>query len=63
MMVELTHPKAGKIKVTGVPVKLSEAPGEITAPPPLLGQHNKEVLKDLGYSAEEIEKLIADKVV
>jgi formyl-CoA transferase/CoA:oxalate CoA-transferase len=63
MMVELTHPKAGKIKVTGVPVKLSESPGEITAPPPLLGQHNKEVLKDLGYSAEEIEKLIADKVV
>jgi formyl-CoA transferase/CoA:oxalate CoA-transferase len=63
MMVELTHPKAGKIKVTGVPVKLSEAPGEITTPPPLLGQHNKEVLKDLGYSAEEIEKLIADKVV
>jgi len=63
MMVELTHPKAGKIKVTGVPVKLSEAPGKITAPPPLLGQHNKEVLKDLGYSAEEIEKLIADKVV
>jgi len=63
MVVELAHPKAGKIKVTGVPVKLSDAPGEITAPPPLLGQHNKEVLKDLGYSAEEIEKLIADKVV
>ena len=63
MMVELEHPKAGKIKVTGVPVKLSETPGEITAPPPGLGQHNKEVLRDLGYSAEEIEKLIADKVV
>jgi len=63
MMIELQHPKAGRIKVTGVPVKLSETPGEISAPPPLLGQHNKEVLKDLGYSTEEIEKFIADKVV
>jgi crotonobetainyl-CoA:carnitine CoA-transferase CaiB-like acyl-CoA transferase len=63
MVVELQHPKAGKIKVTGVPVKLSESPGEIISPPPLLGQHNKEVLKNLGYSVEEIEKLIAEKVV
>ena len=63
MAVELQHPKAGTIKVTGVPVKLSETPGEINSPPPLLGQHSREVLAQLGYSADEIEKLAAEKVI
>lgn len=63
MVVEIDHPKAGKIKVTGVPVKLSETPGAITSPPPLLGQHNWEVLEALGYSKEEIERFIAEKVI
>lgn len=48
MVVEIDHPKAGKIKVTGIPVKLSDTPGEIKYPPPLLGEHNEEVLRDLG---------------
>jgi len=47
MVVEVDHPKAGKIKVTGIPVKLSDTPGEIKYPPPLLGEHNEEVLQDL----------------
>lgn len=47
MVVELEHKKAGKIKVTGIPVKLSETPGEIKTPPPLLGEHNDEVLNRL----------------
>lgn len=63
MAVELQHPRAGTIKVTGVPVKLSETPGEIYSPPPLLGQHSREVLAQLGYSADEIEKLAAEKVI
>ena len=57
MVTELHHPKAGTIRVTGNPVKLSETPGAPTMPPPLLGQHTQEVLEGLGYSAQDIEEL------
>jgi formyl-CoA transferase/CoA:oxalate CoA-transferase len=63
MMKELEHPKAGTIRVTGIPVKLSDTPGEITLPPPFLGQHTREILTELGYSAQDQEKLREENVV
>ena len=53
MVVDLDHPGAGRIKALGVPVKLSETPGAVDRPAPLLGQDNAAVLTELGYSAEE----------
>lgn len=44
MLQIIDHPKAGKIKQIGIPIKLSENPGAIVFPPPILGQHNKEIL-------------------
>lgn len=49
MIVEQEHPTAGKIRVVGVPVKLSETPGRVRTPAPLLGEHTAEVLGSLGY--------------
>lgn len=63
MVVELEHPIAGKIKVTGLPVKLQETPGSIRLPPPTLGQHTQEVLTQLGYSPAEIDHLRAKGVI
>ncbi|MHA2050450.1 MAG: CaiB/BaiF CoA transferase family protein [Promethearchaeota archaeon] len=63
MVKEITHQKAGKIKVTGVPIKFSETPGEVLTAPPTLGQHTIEILSNLGYDIKEIEKLYNDKVI
>jgi crotonobetainyl-CoA:carnitine CoA-transferase CaiB-like acyl-CoA transferase len=63
MLKELDHPKAGRIKVTGIPVKLSDTPGEVKTAPPVLGQHTQEILTELGYSGQDIKKLRQEKVV
>lgn len=47
MVVEVEHPTAGKVKVLGVPVKLSDTPAAVRAPAPLLGQHTGEILDEL----------------
>lgn len=58
MIVEVEHPIAGNLKMPGVPIKLSETPGKIRRPAPVLGQHTEEVLKEiLGLSNDAIEAL------
>ena len=59
MFVEMTHPTLGKIKQTGLPLKFSRTPGGLDRPPPLLGEHNYEVLKEIGFSTTEIEEMKA----
>jgi crotonobetainyl-CoA:carnitine CoA-transferase CaiB-like acyl-CoA transferase len=64
MVQEIVHPTAGRVRLVGVPVKFSETPGEITLPPPLLGQHTDEVLRDLlGLTSAEIERLRKEGVL
>jgi len=64
MFVEVEHPKMGKIKVMNFPVKLSETPGQVVSPAPLLGQHNKEILMNyLGYTEEEVAQLLKEGVI
>jgi crotonobetainyl-CoA:carnitine CoA-transferase CaiB-like acyl-CoA transferase len=45
MIVESHHPVAGPVKIVGIPVQLSETPGRVREPAPLLGQHTDEVLR------------------
>src|SRR6056297_411396 len=53
MFVDLKHPIAGDMKVTGQHIKLSETKAEIKTPAPLLGQHNYEVFGDVFNLTEE----------
>ncbi|HEX3176653.1 MAG TPA: CoA transferase [Methylomirabilota bacterium] len=51
LVVDLVHPGAGPIKNLGVAVKLSDTPGAVDRPAPLLGQDNDTILAELGYDA------------
>ncbi|TSA41059.1 MAG: CoA transferase, partial [Betaproteobacteria bacterium] len=63
MIVSVEHPTAGRIKLAGLPIKLSETPGAVVSASPLLGEHTHEVLERLGYARSFIDKLISDGIV
>ncbi|MBI4608258.1 MAG: CoA transferase [Candidatus Rokubacteria bacterium] len=63
MVVELEHPAAGRIKVLANPIRLAETPAEVSTPSPRLGEHTGELLRELGYSADDIARLSADGAV
>ena len=64
MFPELDHPTAGRHRVTGTPVKLSETPGEPGKPAPLLGQHTHEVLRELlGLDRTAFHSLVEKAIV
>jgi crotonobetainyl-CoA:carnitine CoA-transferase CaiB-like acyl-CoA transferase len=63
MVVELDHPRAGRTRALGLPIKLSATPGSVTRPAPTFGQHTREVLGEFGFSAAEIDALYAANAV
>lgn len=64
MRVEVDHPTAGKVCMAGVPVKFSVTPASVRLPPPLLGEHSGEILRQwLGMSAAAIDELKREKII
>ena len=63
MLFSLEHPVEGVIKQLGFPFKFSQTPAAARLRPPLLGEHNLEILGSLGYSEQEIETFKAEKVI
>jgi len=57
MVVDLPHPKVPDLRMPGSPLKLAESPPTLRRPPPLLGQHNQEVLAELGYTPTQVANL------
>lgn len=62
MVVAVDHPTAGEIRSLGIPVQLGKTPGTIRRPPPLLGQHTREVLMQAGISEDRCEELASEGV-
>jgi crotonobetainyl-CoA:carnitine CoA-transferase CaiB-like acyl-CoA transferase len=54
LIVEIEHPTLDVVRSIANPVRLSDTPVVYRLPPPLLGEHTREVLLELGYSGEEI---------
>ena len=64
MITRVAHQITGEVEVPGVPIKLSETPGNVDAPAPSLGEHTTEILTDvLKMSPDEVAKLKQDGVI
>ncbi len=62
MIVTVDHPVCGKVKMIGIPMKLSRTPGRVKSAPPTLGQHTNEILREIGYCDDDIKKLRKSKI-
>ena len=63
MIVDVEHPKHGRVRQVGVAIKLSDTPGTIRSAAPLPSEHTENVLKDLGLSAADIGRLRGKGVI
>ena len=61
-IVRFDHPKVKNFRTIGPPIKFSRTPSTIKRPP-LLGEHSREILKELGYADRDIDQLCRDAVI
>ncbi len=63
MVLRVHHPKIGRLRMVGNPVKLSSVDGIQPLAPPALGEHSDEILKSIGYIQGEIRDFRRRKVI
>ena len=57
MLVELAHPRMGKVRVVGSGIRMSETPPQMNLPPPTAGENTEQILVALGYGEESVANL------
>lgn len=63
MVIEVDHPRLGRLRFTGIPMRFGVTPASLRRPPPELGEHSDEILRELGYTAADIQGFRQDGVV
>jgi crotonobetainyl-CoA:carnitine CoA-transferase CaiB-like acyl-CoA transferase len=63
MIVEQDHPLLGRIRLPNLPFRFSDCDTSPRGVAPLLGQHNREIAAELGYSAAQVDALVAAGVL
>jgi len=63
MRVTIEHPVHGKLDVLGFPIKFTDDPCRVHRPPPVLGADTDALLRELGYSAQDIGALHDRRIV
>ena len=61
--VEYDHPTEGRVKTPGFPIRFSKTPSVVERGAPLVGEHSRELLAELGLEAEAIDRLVESGVV
>lgn len=63
LIVTSQHPVLGEVRNVGLPIRFGKQPRQAAAPAPLLGEHSRKILADLGYSNDAIDAMLADGCV
>lgn len=63
MVVEQTHPVMGEVRTIAQPLALTGTPPSYRRPPPMVGEHSREILGELGFAPQEVDALVAGGVV
>jgi formyl-CoA transferase len=60
MVMELDHPTLGRMRSLGSPIKMSDTPPRVLRRAPLLGEHTEEVLREVGFSEEDVRRVLRE---
>ena len=62
-MVEQQHPRVGRFEHFGTTIHFSDSAGRIQGPPPLCGQHTREILREHDFAEAEIDRLVESRAI